>query len=383
MAYDPTDPTGRRRRAGVPAIADAAGYNPAAPASTAATAAVTTPPVATSAVPTPATANVDAPNAVNGAAFHVPPQAGSQVLPGAPPPAQPAPDLSQQRSAPAIAQGASDQINSVALNAIGRNNNTTGPGSADAETMRRLEIAAGGNIGSPSARAAIMGALSGQLGANRSLTAEATQQQGAVLAQGAVAEQNANAAQVNDASQQRLLELRGAQDANVEGMRQTGETTRTGMTEAGATSRNDASIAGNLDVAKLGKTVGQSYQRDVSGTLNLLDGGIASPVTTENGTPYKPLDDTGKLTPADLFKGYNDRVGDIQKSLTMGPEAKQAALAQLNADPVYAPLLNAKAAAPAAGVTADKVPPGAPTAKNAKGERMFQNPATGQWEPIL
>lgn len=249
--------------------------------------------------------------------------------------------------------------------------------------MRRIEIASGGSPGSPSARAAIMGALAGQLSANRGITAEATQQQGAVLAQGAVAEQNANAAQVNDASQQRLLELRGAQDANVENIRQTGDTTRTGLTEAGANTRNDASIAGNLQVAKLDKA---QYKTDANGALSIIEGATANPVQTADGKPYTPQDNTDKLTLPKLFDGYNERVKAINDSY-QPPDVKAAQLQALNAEPIYAPLMAAQkgaAGTPAAGTTADKVPKGAPTAKNPKtGQRMFQNPATGQWEPIL
>lgn len=238
----------------------------------------------------------------------------------------------------AIAQQAATGIDAAARNAQGRVNATTGPGSADAETMRRLEIAAGGNKGNRSARQAIMGALAGQLDASRAAATAGVAPIATALQQGAQAQYGQDLQQQAAGQRADLQAQIGGQQLALDAQQQAGETRRT-----------ELGIAGDLDVAKLSRQPVGAYQRDANGNLALVQGATATPVTTADGTPFAGQPG-GDITAADRFKAYQERAAAIESAL-MTPEQKQAQRLALQQDPMFASLFAAGQQQPTAAAT--------------------------------
>lgn len=251
------------------------------------------------------------------------------TVPAATPAATPAADPL------AIAGQVGEMADRAALNAQGRINASTGPASADAETMRRLEIAQGGYKGSPGARRAVSEALLGQLGASRAAAGASVQPiaQAALAGQQQIGQQTLSAQQGQQ--QMALQQLQGDQQSVLEGTRQAGETERTKL-----------GIAGNIDVAKIGKDPVGTYQRNAEGALALVQGATATPVTDASGNAF--TQGAGDISAADRFKAYNERATAIQQAVTMTPEQKQQSLSALQSDPLFSPLFQQGAAAGAA-----------------------------------
>lgn len=281
-----------------------------------------------------------APNTFQGRPITIDPTVQAQAA------AAPAPPINAAPMQPAITAGNTapqvadvrQQVNAGIADARGSITAGLNPMSTQGELTNRLNIALdprGGNKGSPMARQLQAQAIMQQMGANTqagiagiqpiaqaALAGQAGQNQSALLAQQG---QQAGA----------LGAQQGQQQMGLEQMRQQGET-----------GRNDASIAGNIDIAKIGKTASAAYQRGTDGTVNLVDGTSAKPVTGPNGDPFT-MPGAGEVTAADRFKAFNERSQAID-AMMVTPEAKQQAREALKSDPNFASLFQQPGAAPAA-----------------------------------
>lgn len=185
--------------------------------------------------------------------------------------------------------------------------------------------------GSPSGRAAVAQAILGEAGARQAERASALRTQDeADLAAGQV---NAVAAQ-GDAN--RALQA-GQFNAQMQD--------------------NAANRQASLETARIARRPEISVAADGSMGVVGSDGGWR-PVTGADGQSVRaaqPPRQTGELTDADRLKSYTDRFNAISGNVTMDEAAKTAALAQLDADPLYAGL-RPQEAPPVAG--ARKAPDG-------------------------
>lgn len=293
------------------------------------------------------------PNSVNGVAVNPATMPQVQAIAQQPGAVAPAP----RAAAPAIDAGVQPVVNTVnQATANARNNIASGlnPMSVQGELQNRLNIALdprGGNKGSPMARQLAARAIMGQMDAYQQAGSAGIQpianaalqgQQGGIQgqlqgqAQGAAADLSAQQA----GQQMQLQELAGTQQAGLEGMRQQGQDRR-----------QVVDIAGNIDIAKIGKGAPASYQRGADGTVNLIEGGKATAVKTEGGDPFKAPDD---ISMSDRYKAYNEQVAAVNGMIGQTPEQRNAALQALKSDPMYAPLFQQQGAAP--GAAAGKPP---------------------------
>lgn len=185
--------------------------------------------------------------------------------------------------------------------------------------------------GSPSGRAAVAQAILGEAGARQAERASALRTQDeADLAAGQV---NAVAAQ-GDAN--RALQA-GQFNAQMQD--------------------NAANRQASLETARIARRPEISVAADGSMGVVGSDGGWR-PVTGADGQSVRAAQaprQTGELTDADRLKSYTDRFNAISGNVTMDEAAKTAALAQLDADPLYAGL-RPQEAPPVAG--ARKAPDG-------------------------
>ncbi|MBH1418023.1 hypothetical protein I5U33_07260 [Stenotrophomonas maltophilia] len=168
--------------------------------------------------------------------------------------------------------------------------------------------------GSPSGRAAVAQAILGEAGARQAERASALRTQDeADLAAGQV---NAVAAQ-GDAN--RALQA-GQFNAQMQD--------------------NAANRQASLETARIARRPEISVAADGSMGVVGSDGGWR-PVTAADGQNVRAAQaprQTGELTDADRLKSYTDRFNAISGNVTMDEAAKTAALAQLDADPLYAGL---------------------------------------------
>ncbi len=168
--------------------------------------------------------------------------------------------------------------------------------------------------GSPSGRAAVAQAILGEAGARQAERASALRTQDeADLAAGQV---NAVAAQ-GDAN--RALQA-GQFNAQMQD--------------------NAANRQASLETARIARRPEISVAADGSMGVVGSDGGWR-PVTGADGQNVRAAQaprQTGELTDADRLKSYTDRFNAISGNVTMDEAAKTAALAQLDADPLYAGL---------------------------------------------
>lgn len=168
--------------------------------------------------------------------------------------------------------------------------------------------------GSPSGRAAVAQAILGEAGARQAERASALRTQDeADLAAGQV---NAVAAQ-GDAN--RALQA-GQFNAQMQD--------------------NAANRQASLDTARIARRPEISVAAD--GSMGVVGGdGSWRAVTGPDGKNVRAAQaprQTGELTDADRLKSYTDRFNAISGNVTMDEAAKTAALAQLDADPLYAGL---------------------------------------------
>lgn len=181
------------------------------------------------------------------------------------------------------------------------------PGTAANELMRRLEIAQRSYFtrGSPSARSALAQAYLGQLGAQNAAGAEFQRQAGQNIAAGVEAD---------------VDQVVGAQDAVARERLQ--RQALEGQLALGDQEANRPTVLGGT----------------ADGILRLQRGGQAAAIVDEQGRPIREArQQGGALTPQDLLKAYTDERQSILSS-PMPPNERQAALAELDADPLYAPL---------------------------------------------
>ncbi|HFF6007025.1 TPA: hypothetical protein ACGCGV_004724 [Stenotrophomonas maltophilia] len=168
--------------------------------------------------------------------------------------------------------------------------------------------------GSPSGRAAVAQAILGEAGARQAERASALRTQDeADLAAGQV---NAVAAQ-GDAN--RALQA-GQFNAQMQD--------------------NAANRQASLETARIARRPEISVAADGSMGVVGSDGGWR-PVTGADGQNVRAAQaprQTGELTDADRLKSYTERFNAISGNVTMDEAAKTAALAQLDADPLYASL---------------------------------------------
>ncbi|HDS1147997.1 TPA: hypothetical protein QDZ88_002179 [Stenotrophomonas maltophilia] len=168
--------------------------------------------------------------------------------------------------------------------------------------------------GSPSGRAAVAQAILGEAGARQAERASALRTQDeADLAAGRV---NAVAAQ-GDAN--RALQA-GQFNAQMQD--------------------NAANRQASLETARIARRPEISVAADGSMGVVGSDGGWR-PVTGADGQSVRAAQaprQTGELTDADRLKSYTDRFNAISGNVTMDEAAKTVALAQLDADPLYAGL---------------------------------------------
>lgn len=196
------------------------------------------------------------------------------------------------------------------------------------EIMRRMYIDSRMAAGSPSTRRAIQQAYLGQLGALNGATAEGLQASNAALGRGAQdAATAAEGASARDlAAQQTNAQMQSAaQDRDV------------GLEQVRIARRPEITTAAD-------------------GTMGVVQqNGTFQPVT-QNGQPVRaalPPRQTGELTDGERLKSYTDRYNAIVGDINGSPEEKQAKLADLEADPLYASLRGQRAA-PAAQPTWDQ-----------------------------
>ena len=251
----------------------------------------------------------------------------------------------------AIAGNTADAITArstaLAQGNVGRINAANNPMSQDAETMRRIDIASRGDKGSPMARKMKMQALAGQLAGSQA----ASQVEAAPVA-GALA-QGANAANAAALSGQQSLEQQQKQQqaGNFQLM-------GTELQETGANARTAAGIAGGLQEGMLRSATDlqttqmqtrpqPQYTQQADGSLALLEGASATPVTTGEGQPFRPTQPG--LAPADLLKAYNDQVNAIRGNVNIPADQQPTAIEALRADPIFAPLFAQQIAQPAGG----------------------------------
>lgn len=282
-----------------------------------------------------------APNTFQGRAITIDPQVQAQAQ------AQPAPAIAAAPMQPQItAQQVQPQVNAVADTVNGaiagaRGSITAGlnPMSTQGELSSRLSQALdarGGNKGSPQARQIEANAVLQQMGANTQAGIAGIQP-------------IANAALAGQAQQgqSELLAQQGTQQGALQGQQGQQAAGLEGMRQAGENSRLDTSIAGNIDIAKIGKGPAANYSRGADGSVSLIDGTSAKPVTGANGDPFT-MPAQGEVTAADRFKAFNERSQAIDAMLGT-PEAKQQAREALKTDPNFAPLFQGQpGAAPAA-----------------------------------
>lgn len=246
--------------------------------------------------------------------------------------------VQQPRGAFEIANDAVTMVNNATTTAQGRINSAHNPMSDDAETIRRLEISQGGFKGSPSARNAMAKVYLGQLEDSRATALAGIAPTGNIAGQAAGAE-NARALQGIEGQQRMALqELVGTQQTGLETMRQTGET-----------GRNSADNLAAIDVAKIGRNPVGAYQQAADGTLSLVEGASARPVTGPDGKPFAGAARDG-ITAKDRFTAYQERAQAIEASI-MTPEQKSAQLAALQQAPEFASLFAAPGGTPAQGQT--------------------------------
>ncbi|WP_374473370.1 hypothetical protein [Arenimonas sp.] len=182
------------------------------------------------------------------------------------------------------------------------------PGSTQDELIRRLANSQGSyfNKGRPSARAAEAAALTGQMAALTGAESQFQRGAGDAINAGAV----------------------GAVRHGLEAQ------------EAAARSRFQRQTQdGQRELLELAQSEGREVVGS-DGTLLLRRGEQATPVTDPTGKPIRmPLpEDNGRLTPKDLLEAYTAERETIAGSLA-SPEEKAAALAGLDANPLYRPLL--------------------------------------------
>lgn len=233
-------------------------------------------------------------------------------LVGAQPPGQPGPTMvsTLNSTAPAVQATTRRTLDGVqnatttARQQIGAGLN---PMSDQGELMRRLEISQGSFKGSPSARAAVARALLGQMDALTDATAAGQQGANRVLEQGA-----GNEAAANESFVRRRLDAdRFNSSLQVEQQER--------ETRSQAPRRLLESPAGDVSA--------------------LYDNGVVQPLVTLSGSPYRRLgtSDASQVTGEALLKSYTDRLAAIEQS-TSTAEEKAAQIANVNADPLYAPL---------------------------------------------
>jgi hypothetical protein len=218
--------------------------------------------------------------------------------------AAPAPDFDPQAQVRSSVSDLRDVARTVRSDAAGGLN----PMSADAEILRRLENSQGSyfNKGRPGARAAQAQAYLGQLaarqGASAGFQAGATQ----AINPGATGAVQEGLADQQIAGQARLKRQGIQGDIALERVRQDAPST----------------IVGEDRVVRLRR------------------GGSASAVTDESGQPIRTAasPQSGALTPKDLLKSYTAEREAIQSSLGSADE-KAAAMAALDSNPLYQPLL--------------------------------------------
>lgn len=198
------------------------------------------------------------------------------------------------------------------------------PGSAQDELMRRAQHSQDSyfNKGSPSARAAMAAAYQGQMGALTQASSQFQRDANAALGAGAAGaiRQGLDAQAIDGQAQLKRMDVEG--DLALEQVRQ------------------DAP----------GTVVGDDR------VIRFRRGSTATPVMDENGQPVRApaAQQGGALTPQDLLKAYTAEREAIAGSLGTADE-KAAALAALDANPLFAPLTGQGAgpAAPAVGTEQD------------------------------
>lgn len=244
--------------------------------------------------------------------------------------------VQQPRGAFEIANDAIGLVNNATSTAQGRVNMAHNPMSDDAETIRRLEISQGGFKGSPSARNAMAQAYLGQLNDSRATALAGIAPTANIAGQAAGAE-NARALQGMEGQQRMALqELVGTQQTGIETLRQGGET-----------GRNTADNLAAIDVAKIGRNPVGAYQQAADGTLALVEGASAKPVTGPDGKPFNGVARDG-ITAKDRFTAYQERAKAIEASI-MTPEQKSTQLAALQQAPEFASLFAAPGGTAAQG----------------------------------
>ncbi|WP_243350897.1 hypothetical protein [Stenotrophomonas acidaminiphila] len=188
--------------------------------------------------------------------------------------------------------------------------------------------------GSPSGRAAVAQAILGEAGAQRDERMQTLRTQDQADLQAL----QANAVSAEHAANRQLE----ASKANAQ------------LADSAAGREN------NLEMARLARRPEVSVSAD--GTMGVIGAdGSWRPVTGADGAavraPQAPRQ-TGELTDGDRLKSYTERYNAIQNNVGSSPEERRAAVDELNADPLYAPLRPASAApsapsAPAVGAVVD------------------------------
>lgn len=194
--------------------------------------------------------------------------------------------------------------------------------------------------GSPSGRAAVAQAILGEAGAQRD---------------------------------ERMQTLRTQDQADLQALQANAVSAEHAANRELETSKANAQLAdsaagreNNLEMARLARRPEVSVSAD--GTMGVIGAdGSWRPVTGADGAavraPQAPRQ-TGELTDGDRLKSYTERYNAIQNGVSNNEEERKAALAALDADPLYAPLRPAETP-PMAG--ARKAPDGNWYIQNADG----------------
>lgn len=169
---------------------------------------------------------------------------------------------------------------------------------------------------------------------------------------------------------------------NIAQMGEVGQNYRTELNDAGQTQRTTIGEGGANARAKLAQE-GENfrllnrpeYTPDASGNINLLQNGVARPVTDAQGKPVTSAARKGGMTADNVLDAYDKARKAIIDTTPVGQQPDFTALAQSPVGQAYAQLF--------AGNSSGSEAPSAPTATNPQtGERVQFNSKTGKWEPI-
>lgn len=262
---------------------------------------------------------------------------------------RPAPILAAVSSAPQVQETTGRAAAGVQRATLGAQNDAgamvTDAFSPSAEMLRRLQISQNSafNAGSPSSRAREAALITGQVDALNAASAAGQDATNDVL-QGGAADENL----ANERSAER---------------RQAARVTTTGNDLQQQEMQSNERIARRPQITT---TAG--------GGIGLIgDDASFTPVTDDAGNQVQAGgDDAGRLGATDLLSAYTEQRAAILSGLG-NAEDKAAQLAQLDADPLYAPLRNGVAQGGTPGGQAGEAPPVPGARKAPDGEWYLQN----------